>query len=64
MNAKIFKDCLRLSADEAGDFVKKEYQRLQLAVFSIVPEECFLKAWNVLDLRMVFMLSPEMVEKK
>ncbi len=65
MNArKIFKDCLILSADEAGDFVKKEYHKLQAAIFSVMPEGCFLKMWNVLDLRMVFMLSPEMVEKK
>lgn len=61
---KIFKDCVTLSVQEAGDFVKKEYHKLQVAIFSVMPAECFLKMWKVLDLRMVFMLSPEMIEKK
>lgn len=65
MNArKIFKDCVTLSADEAGEFVKREYHKLQAAIFSIMPAGCFLKMWNVLDLRMVFTLNPEMIEKK
>jgi len=64
MNArKIFKNCITLSAEEAGNFVKKEYRRLRAVIFSIMPEGCFLKMWNTLDLRMVFMLSPEMIEK-
>ena len=65
MNArKIFKGCKTLSAQEVGEFVKKEYHRLQAVIFSIMPEGCFLKMWNVLDLHMVFMLNPEMIEKK
>ena len=65
MNArKVFKDCVVLSNQEAGDFVKKEYRKLRAVIFSIMPAGCFLKMWNTLDLRMVFMLSPEMIEKK
>lgn len=65
MNArKIFKNCLTLSAQEAGDFVKNECHKLQTVIFSVMPAGCFLKMWKVLDLRMVFMLSPEMIEKK
>ena len=65
MNArKIFKECVVLSAQEAGDFVRREYRKLRTAIFLVMPEGCFLKMWNVLDLRMVFMLTPEMIEKK
>ena len=60
---KIFKDCITLSAEEAVDFVK-EYRKLRAAIFSVMPDGCFLKMWNTLDLRMVFMLSPEMIENK
>lgn len=61
---KIFKDCVTLSTEEVGNLVKAEYQKLRELIFSIMPVGCFLKMWNVLDLRMVFTLSPEMIEKK
>ncbi len=65
MNArKIFKNRVTFSAEEAGEFVKKEYRKLRAVIFSIMPEGCFLKMWNTLDLRMIFMLSPEMIENK
>lgn len=65
MNAhKVFKDCVTLNAEEAGDLARKEFHELKAAIFSITPSECFLKMWNVLDLRMVFMLNPGMIEKK
>ncbi len=52
-----------LSAESAAEFVKGEYHKLQTAIFSTTPTECFLKMWNVLDLSMVFMLSPRMMER-
>ena len=65
MNArKIFKDCVILNAEEAEEFVKKEYRKLRAVIFSIMPDECFLRMWNVLDLQMVFMLNLEMIEKR
>jgi len=60
---KVFQNCLLLSAEEALDFVKEEYRKLQVAIFSVMPDECFLKMWNFLDLQMVFMLSPDMIKK-
>ena len=68
MNArKIFKNCLifnLFNPEEAMDLVKKEYRTLRVMIFSIMPDGCFLKMWNTLDLRMVFMLSPKMIEAK
>ena|SRR3989344_3133625 len=65
MNAlKIFRDYPHLSIDEIAELVKKECQKLKEAIFSVMPEECFLKKWNALDPRMIFMVSPEMVKKK
>lgn len=65
MNAKRFGDINKiLSIDEAIDEMKKEFHTLQDAIFAVVPDGCFIKMWKSLDLRMVFMLSPEMIEKK
>jgi len=65
MNArKIFENGLTLSVEEARDFAKKEYHKLKKAIFSVVPDGCFLKMANVLDLRMVFMLSPDMIKRR
>lgn len=65
MNArKIFKDCPALSPEEVGDLIQKEFYKLRTAIFSVMPEECFLKMWNFLNLTMIFMLSPKMVGKK
>lgn len=54
---------MTLNADDATELVKKEYRKLRDAIFSVVPETCFLKMWNVLGLSMVFILSPKMISK-
>ncbi len=65
MNAKKFGENQKtLSVDEAIIAIRKQFNILQNAVFAVMPEGCFMKMWKVLDLRMVFMLNPEMIEKK
>jgi hypothetical protein len=54
---------LNHSPEEIGEFVRKECQKLQDLIFSIMPAECFLKKLNHIGLQMVFMLSPKMIEK-
>lgn len=65
MNAKKFGDINKiLSIDEAINEMKKEFHILQDAIFSVMPDGCFIKMWKSLDLRMVFMLSSEMMKTK
>jgi len=66
MNAKKFfgENAKRMTADEFEEFAKREFKKLEEAVFSVMPEGCFLKMWKVLDLLMVFMLSSEMVKRR
>lgn len=65
MNAKTFgKKSLTFSVDDAVSLARAEFNKLQKAIFNVVPEGCFLKMWKVLDLKMTFMLSPIMMDDK
>jgi len=52
-----------VSADDAAEIAKREFQTLRDSIFRVVPDGCFLTGWHVLDLRMIFMLSPAMVDR-
>lgn len=61
---KVLKKPPNLSVDEFVEFIKKECHKIQVAIFSVMPDGCFLKGWNSVDLKMVFMLSPKMIERR
>ncbi len=60
MNQDAFKN--KVNADDAAELAKGEFRELRDSIFRVVPEGCFLRGWHTLDSKMVFMLSPAMVD--
>ncbi len=65
MNPDTLSESIKMfSIDDAIELVKRQFRGLKNSIFRIVPNDCFLRGWHVLDSRMVFMLSSEMVDRE